>query len=98
PTRWPRSTRAPRAARAPTGAAPTATVARPTTTSTERFRTSDRWSGRPRAPAVVGGAVRWRSDALGDVAGGCYFSGYQRKEVVRISSSSFCGTLEVAGR
>ena len=35
---------------------------------------------------------------LGDVVRRCYFFDHQRKEVVRISSSSFCGTLEVAGR
>ena len=27
-----------------------------------------------------------------------YSGGYQRKEVVRIDSSSVCGTLEVTGR
>jgi len=35
---------------------------------------------------------------LGVVAAGCYLSDHQRKEVVRIDSSSSCGTLEVAGR
>ena len=50
--------------------------------------------GRPSLFVRDGLAIR----PLGDVVLDCYLSDYQRKEVVRISSSSSCGTLEVAGR
>ena len=67
-----------------------------------RRRPDARPAERPDGPTAATGASGARRRSTGPTrfgtSRGCYFADHQRKEVVRISSSSSCGTLEVAGR